>query len=66
MFLEMSDTVTALPTVFVTATYRASTLTSAAFKDSDIRQAVALEQAKAKSVQEVMDNPAKKKKLFIF
>ncbi|BES86486.1 HsdR family type I site-specific deoxyribonuclease [Pectobacterium araliae] len=32
------------------------------FKDSDLRQAVALEQAKAGSVMEAMDNPAKKKK----
>lgn len=32
------------------------------FKDSDLRQAVALEQAKAGSVIEAMDNPAKKKK----
>lgn len=32
------------------------------FRDSDLRQAVALEQAKANTVMEVMDNPAKKKK----
>ncbi|EQA5355588.1 type I restriction endonuclease subunit R [Serratia marcescens] len=32
------------------------------FRDSDLRQAVALEQAKAGSVNEVMDNPVKKKK----
>ncbi|WP_435955444.1 type I restriction endonuclease subunit R, EcoR124 family [Dryocola sp. BD626] len=32
------------------------------FRDSDLRQAVALEQAKANSVMEAMDNPAKKKK----
>lgn len=32
------------------------------FRDSDLRQAVALEQAKASSVIEAMDNPAKKKK----
>lgn len=32
------------------------------FKDSDLRQAVALEQAKANSVIEAMENPAKKKK----
>ncbi|RJL23785.1 type I restriction endonuclease subunit R [Pectobacterium polaris] len=32
------------------------------FRDSDLRQAVALEQAKADSVTEAMDNPAKKKK----
>ncbi|CCG85763.1 type I restriction enzyme, R subunit [Erwinia piriflorinigrans CFBP 5888] len=32
------------------------------FRDSDLRQAVALEQAKANSVIEAMDNPAKKKK----
>ncbi|WP_149543124.1 type I restriction endonuclease subunit R, partial [Serratia marcescens] len=32
------------------------------FRDSDLRQAVALEQAKAGSVNEAMDNPAKKKK----
>lgn len=32
------------------------------FRDSDLRQAVALEQAKASSVMEAMDNPAKKKK----
>lgn len=32
------------------------------FRDSDLRQAVALEQAKADSVMEAMDNPAKKKK----
>lgn len=32
------------------------------FRDSDLRQAVALEQAKAGSVMEAMDNPAKKKK----
>lgn len=32
------------------------------FRDSDLRQAVALEQAKANSVEEAMDNPAKKKK----
>jgi len=32
------------------------------FKDSDLKQAVALEQAKAGSVLEAMDNPAKKKK----
>ncbi|WP_337241927.1 type I restriction endonuclease subunit R [Proteus faecis] len=36
------------------------------FKDSDIRKAVALEQAKANSVQEVMDEPAKKKKFNYF
>ena len=32
------------------------------FRDSDLKQAVALEQAKAGSVMEAMDNPAKKKK----
>ena len=32
------------------------------FRDSDLRQAVALEQAKAYSVMEAMDSPAKKKK----
>jgi len=32
------------------------------FRDSDLRQAVALEQAKADSVTKAMDNPAKKKK----
>lgn len=32
------------------------------FRDSDLRQAVALEQAKANMVMEAMDNPAKKKK----
>lgn len=32
------------------------------FRDSDLRQAVALEQAKANSVIEAMENPAKKKK----
>ncbi|WP_428944284.1 type I restriction endonuclease subunit R [Pantoea sp. FN060301] len=32
------------------------------FRNSDLRQAVALEQAKADSVMEAMDNPAKKKK----
>lgn len=32
------------------------------FRDSDLRQAVALEQAKANSVMEAMDSPAKKKK----
>ncbi|CAE1142139.1 type I restriction endonuclease subunit R [Serratia sp. Tan611] len=32
------------------------------FRDSDLRQAVALEQAKANSVMEALDNPAKKKK----
>ncbi|WP_313508011.1 type I restriction endonuclease subunit R, EcoR124 family [Kosakonia sacchari] len=32
------------------------------FRDSDLRQAVALEQAKAGSVMEAMGNPAKKKK----
>lgn len=32
------------------------------FRDSDLRQAVALEQAKAGSVKEAMDNPVKKKK----
>ncbi|MBH2536444.1 type I restriction endonuclease subunit R [Serratia marcescens] len=32
------------------------------FRDSDLRQAVALEQAKAGSVNEAMDNPVKKKK----
>uniref|UniRef100_A8GJ89 Type I restriction enzyme endonuclease subunit n=1 Tax=Serratia proteamaculans (strain 568) TaxID=399741 RepID=A8GJ89_SERP5 len=32
------------------------------FRDSDLRQAVALEQAKVDSVIEAMDNPAKKKK----
>ncbi|WP_293001928.1 type I restriction endonuclease subunit R, EcoR124 family [Pantoea sp.] len=32
------------------------------FRDSDLRQAVALEQAKANTVMEAMDNPAKKKK----
>ncbi|MBO1503074.1 type I restriction endonuclease subunit R [Serratia proteamaculans] len=32
------------------------------FRDSDLRQAVALEQAKANSVKEAMNNPAKKKK----
>ena len=32
------------------------------FRDSDLKQAVALEQAKAESVAEAMDNPAKKKK----
>ncbi|NBL90600.1 type I restriction endonuclease subunit R [Proteus sp. G2673] len=36
------------------------------FKDSDIRKAVALEQAKANSVQEVMGDPAKKKKFNYF
>ncbi|MBG2711107.1 type I restriction endonuclease subunit R [Proteus mirabilis] len=36
------------------------------FKDSDIRKAVALEQAKANSVQEVMGEPAKKKKFNYF
>jgi type I restriction enzyme R subunit len=32
------------------------------FRDSDLKQAVALEQAKAESVAEAMDTPAKKKK----
>lgn len=32
------------------------------FRDSDLKQAVALEQAKAGSVMEAMDNPTKKKK----
>lgn len=32
------------------------------FRDSDLRQAVALEQAKAHSVKEALDDPAKKKK----
>jgi type I restriction enzyme R subunit len=32
------------------------------FRDSDLKQAVALEQAKANSVKEAMNNPAKKKK----
>lgn len=32
------------------------------FRDSDLRQAVALEQAKANTVMEAMNNPAKKKK----
>ena len=32
------------------------------FRDSDLRQAVALEQAKADTVREAMDDPAKKKK----
>ncbi|NPD42528.1 type I restriction endonuclease subunit R, EcoR124 family [Providencia stuartii] len=32
------------------------------FKDSDLRKVVALEQAKASSVQDAMDDPAKKKK----
>jgi type I restriction enzyme R subunit len=32
------------------------------FRDSDIKQAVALEQAKAESVADAMENPAKKKK----
>lgn len=32
------------------------------FRDSDLRQAVALEQAKANTVMEAMDNPVKKKK----
>ena len=32
------------------------------FRDSDLKQALALEQAKAESVAEAMDNPAKKKK----
>jgi type I restriction enzyme R subunit len=32
------------------------------FRDSDLRQAVALDQAKANSVKEAMNNPAKKKK----
>lgn len=36
------------------------------FRDSDIRQAVALEQAKADSVADAMDNPAKKKKFNFF
>lgn len=36
------------------------------FKDSDIRKAVALEQAKANSVQEVMGEQAKKKKFNYF
>ena len=33
------------------------------FRDSDLRQAVALEQAKTGSVKEAMDNPAKRKSL---
>lgn len=36
------------------------------FKDSDLRKAVALEQAKASSVQEAMIDPAKKKKFNYF
>ncbi|WP_240009718.1 type I restriction endonuclease subunit R [Marinomonas algicola] len=36
------------------------------FRDSDLKQAVALEQAKAGSVAEAMDNPAKKKKFNYF
>ena len=36
------------------------------FRDGDLRQAVALEQAKAGSVAEAMDNPAKKKKFNYF
>lgn len=36
------------------------------FKDSDMRKAVALEQAKASSVQEVMGDPVKKKKFNYF
>ncbi|WP_231885059.1 type I restriction endonuclease subunit R, EcoR124 family [Alteromonas stellipolaris] len=36
------------------------------FRDSDLKQAVALEQAKAESVAEAMDNPAKKKKFNYF
>lgn len=36
------------------------------FRDSDLKQAVALEQAKAQSVAEAMDNPAKKKKFNYF
>lgn len=36
------------------------------FRDGDLRQAVALEQAKAESVAEAMDNPAKKKKFNYF
>ena len=36
------------------------------FRDGDLRQAVALEQAKASSVAEAMDEPAKKKKFNYF
>jgi len=36
------------------------------FRDSDLKQAVALEQAKAESVAEAMDNPTKKKKFNYF
>ncbi|WP_075607555.1 type I restriction endonuclease subunit R, EcoR124 family [Alteromonas pelagimontana] len=36
------------------------------FRDGDLRQAVALEQAKSGSVAEAMDNPAKKKKFNYF
>ena len=36
------------------------------FRDGDLKQAVALEQAKAESVAEAMDNPAKKKKFNYF
>lgn len=36
------------------------------FRDSDLKQAVALEQAKAGSVVEAMDNPAQKKKFNYF
>lgn len=36
------------------------------FRDSDLKQAVALEQAKALSVAEAMDSPAKKKKFNYF
>lgn len=38
----------------------------ATFRDSDLKQAVALEQAKANSVTEAMDNPVKKKKFNYF
>ncbi len=38
----------------------------ATFKDRDLKQAVALEQAKAKTVSEAMANPAKKKKFNYF
>lgn len=36
------------------------------FRDGDLKQAVALEQARAESVAEAMDNPAKKKKFNYF
>lgn len=38
----------------------------ATFKDRDLKQAVALEQAKVSSVQDAMDDPAKKKKFNYF